>query len=63
MNDGANPKILPLGQGQHELAMMRIIRDSGYRGPIGILDHRGDTDAEQSLRENLEGLQRLLSDL
>ena len=63
MNDGANPKIVPLGQGQHELAMLRIIRDSGYRGPIGILDHRGDTDAEKSLRENLDGLQRLLSEL
>jgi hypothetical protein len=63
MNDGANPKILPLGRGQHELAMMRTIRDSGYAGPIGILDHRGDTDAEQSLRENLDGLDRLLSEL
>jgi len=60
MNEGAQPKILPLGQGQHELRMMRIILQSGYRGPIGILDHRAELDAEKSLQENLEGLRKLL---
>jgi sugar phosphate isomerase/epimerase len=59
MNTAANPKILPLGKGQHDLALLRILCDSGYEGPVGILDHRGDTDAEQSLRENLDGLQLL----
>jgi hypothetical protein len=63
MNDGARPKILPLGQGQHEKQMMQVIANSGYRGPIGILDHRGDVDAEKSLRENIEGLKRLLKQL
>jgi len=43
--------------------MLEIIRRSGYRGPIGILDHRSDVDAEQSLRENLEGLKRLLHEM
>jgi hypothetical protein len=60
MNDNAEPKILPLGMGQHDEKMLRIIAASGYRGPIGVLDHRSDTDAEQSLRENLDGLKRLL---
>jgi hypothetical protein len=59
MNTGANPKILPLGQGQHDLELLRILCNSGYSGPIGILDHRSDTDAEQSLRENLSGLREL----
>jgi sugar phosphate isomerase/epimerase len=63
MNDGAQPKILPLGQGRHEKAMLRTLVESGYRGPIGILDHRGDVDAEKSLRENLEGLETLLGQL
>jgi hypothetical protein len=63
MNDGAKPKILPLGQGQHDLAMVRTIRDSGYRGPIGILDHRADTDTEQTLRQNIAGLEQLLVQL
>ena len=60
MNDGANPKILPLGQGRHERRMMEIVAKSGYRGPIGVLDHRAEVDAEKSLSENLEGLKKLL---
>jgi hypothetical protein len=60
MNDGAKPKILQLGRGQHEAAMIAIIRNVGYAGPIGILDHRIDTDAEVALQENLEGLKKIL---
>ncbi len=60
MNDDEQPKILPVGQGQHDLAILETIRDSGYQGPIGILDHRGDVDAEEALRANLKGLQALL---
>jgi len=63
MNTGAKPKILPLGQGQHDKALLQAIQASGYRGPIGILDHRGSVDAEQSLKENLAGLKTLLRDL
>jgi len=60
MNEGAQPKILSLGRGQHEAAMVATIRKSGYSGPIGILDHRNDTDTEIALKENLEGLQKIL---
>ena len=56
----AKPEILQLGRGQHEAAMIATIRKSGYTGPIGILDHRNDTDTEIALRENLEGLQNIL---
>ncbi len=63
MNDDERPKILPVGQGQHDLAILKTIRDSGYGGPIGILDHRGDVDAEDALRANLEGLKVLLETL
>ena len=59
MNDNANPKILVLGQGKHEKKMLRIVQASGYRGPIGILDHQHEVDAEQSLRDNLDGLASL----
>jgi sugar phosphate isomerase/epimerase len=59
MNRDAQPKILPIGQGQHERRMIEIVRDAGYQGPIGILDHREEVDAEVSLRANLEGLARL----
>jgi hypothetical protein len=63
MNHDAHPKILPLGQGRHEAAMLRTIRQSGYKEPIGILDHRSDTDTEIALRENLAGMQKLLKQL
>ena len=59
MNEGAEPKIVSLAEGQHEREMIRVVLSSGYQGPIGILDHRSQMDAEQSLRENLEGLKRL----
>jgi hypothetical protein len=56
MNTGAKPKILPVGRGEHDSRLLRIIAESGYTGPIGILDHRSETDAEVALRENLTGL-------
>ena len=55
-------KILPLGQGALDLELLRIIRDSGYRGPIGILGHTQD-DAEERLRDNLDGLDWLVPQL
>lgn len=55
-------KILPLGQGEFDLPLLRIIRDSGYRGPIGIIGHTQDDVAER-LRDNLDGLDWLLPQL
>ncbi len=57
----AGPKILPLGQGDDDGALLELVAQSGYGGPIGILDHRPDMDAEESLRQNLDGLQVLLA--
>jgi sugar phosphate isomerase/epimerase len=54
------PKILPVGSGEEDRRILRMIRDSGYPGPIGILGHRADVDAEVSLTENLEGLRKVL---
>ena len=38
------PMILPIGAGDSELEMLRIVARSGYRGPVGVLaqcfDHR-----------------------
>ncbi len=55
-------KILPLGSGELDLALLKLIRDSGYRGPIGIIGHTND-DAEQRLHDNLDGLDWLLPQL
>ena len=60
MNESAKPKILSLGKGQHEATMIATIRKASYTGPIGILDHRNDTDTEIALSENLEGLKKIL---
>ncbi len=56
MNRDADPKILGISKGAHELEMIREVVEAGYDGPIGILDHRPELDAEASLRENRDGL-------
>lgn len=53
--DKIGKQILPIGQGELELSWLKFVRDSGWRGPIGILNHT-DGDAEARLRDNLEGL-------
>jgi len=63
MNDDANPKILPIGAGQHDERLISVIRKSGYQGPIGIIDHREQLDAEESLMQNLTGLRKVLEKL
>lgn len=49
-------KIVPIGDGELDVAMIRIIEESGWRGPVGILNHT-DEDAEGRLLDNLEGLE------
>ncbi len=56
--DKVGKKILPLGQGELDPGLLDIIRSSGWRGPIGILNHT-DEDAEGRLLDNLEGLEWL----
>lgn len=53
-------KILPVGDGDRELGMLQALKRSGYRGPVGILGHREELDAEESLTLNLNGLKKLL---
>jgi hypothetical protein len=55
-------KIMPLGQGDLDLALLRIIEQSGWRGPIGILNHT-DEDAEARLLDNLDGLEWLIQQM
>jgi hypothetical protein len=54
------PQILPVGEGDHETAMLRALVTAGYRGPIGVLHHRDGVDAELGLKDNLHGIDRLL---
>jgi sugar phosphate isomerase/epimerase len=57
------PKIITLGQGDRELEMLRIIRASGYSGPIGILGHTEAEDIRVVLERNLKGLEELKKQL
>ncbi len=56
-------KIMILGQGEEELAMMQTIKDSGYHGPVGIIGHQDTKDVKQVLTQNLAGLQQLRGEL
>ena len=55
-------KILPLGAGTEDVRVLRILRASGYTGPVGILNHT-DEDAEGRLLDNLDGLRWLVPQL
>jgi quinoprotein glucose dehydrogenase len=48
-------KIIPVGHGERDLEVLKMLVASGWRGPIGILNHT-DEDAEARLQDNLEGL-------
>jgi len=53
-------KILVIGQGSEDARLLDLIAASGWRGPIGVLNHT-DEDAETRLKANLDGLDRLRS--
>lgn len=60
--DKRGRKILVIGQGDLDVALARVICESGYTGPIGILNHTAH-DAEARLRDNLEGLEWIVGEL
>jgi len=55
-------KILPLGVGTEDVHVLTLLRESGYKGVIGILNHTNE-DAEGRLLDNLDGLDWLLPQL
>lgn len=57
--NASGAKILAIGQGDDDQKILQTIKDSGYRGRLGILNHQENVDAEVGLKENLEGLERL----
>jgi putative heme-binding domain-containing protein len=58
--DQIGRKIMPIGLGDQDEFWLKTLRESGYQGPIGILNHT-DHDAELRLQDNLDGLAWLLS--
>ena len=55
VKDGES-KIMPPSQGEFEMGMLRVILNSGWRGPIGLIAEQGG-DAEVTLRNYLRGLE------
>lgn len=53
-------KILPLGQGTREAAMIEALLEIGYDGPIGVLGHRKELDAKEAVQLNLDGLDSMV---
>jgi hypothetical protein len=49
-------KIMPPSQGDSEIGMLRVILDSGWRGPVGLIAEQGG-DAEVTLGNDLRGLE------
>lgn len=59
-----NPvKVVPIGQGDAELDMIKIVKNSAYKGPIGIINEDTAPDAEVGLRMNMDGLKGILEKL
>ena len=54
------PKILTIGEGDEEAAMLKTLRDSGYNGLLGIICHIETEDAKVVLERNLKGLKSIL---
>lgn len=55
-------KILAIGEGIHEKEMIKIVLDSGYDGPIGILGHIETQDVAISLQNNIAGLEKIVNE-
>lgn len=53
-------RIYPVGVGDSEQEMIRIIRNSKYSGPIGIINEDTHPDAEVGLKMNMDGLKKIL---
>ncbi|GLU52092.1 sugar phosphate isomerase/epimerase family protein [Dyadobacter frigoris] len=59
-----NPvKVVPIGQGDAETEMIRIVKNSKYSGPIGIINEETAPDAEVGLTMNIDGLKKILKEL
>ena len=53
------PKIVPLGTGNKELEMLQILKDSPFKGTVGIIGHTEGVDIRPVLERNLAGLEDL----
>jgi hypothetical protein len=50
------PPVLYIGSDESELEMIRVVQESGWRGPIGVIHERPTVDAAEGIKGNLQGL-------
>jgi len=55
------PQILPVGSGDREAGLLKLLKASGYSGSIGIIGHTEGEDVKEVLERNIEGLKKILS--
>ena len=58
----AGEPVVPVGQGELDVHLLKTIRDSGFSGPIGIINESNE-DAEGRLLDNLDGIRWILPQL
>jgi hypothetical protein len=63
LKKGPPGKVVPVGQGDSEEKMIRIIAESDYKGTIGVINEETDPDAEVGLKINVDGLKNILKSL
>ncbi len=61
--DAPQPHIVPLGQGDRDIEVLHAVAQCGWHGPVGVLCHSAEVDAEHRLLDNLEGLRWLRAQL
>jgi sugar phosphate isomerase/epimerase len=62
LKGGIPAKVVPVGEGNIEYKMMKLIEQSSYAGPIGIINEDFAPDAEDGLKLNMEGLKKYLKE-
>lgn len=60
LSGGIPAKVVVIGNGNIEYKMMKIIEESDYSGPVGIINEDFAPDAEDGLKMNMEGLRKYL---
>jgi sugar phosphate isomerase/epimerase len=60
LQGGIPAKVVPVGKGNIEFKMMKLIEESSYAGPIGIINEDFAPDAEDGLKLNIEGIKKYL---
>jgi len=50
---------MPLGAGDYEEEMIKLLVQEGFNGPWGLLGHVEDEDVKSVLKRNIEGFNSL----